>query len=183
MRNNTECSYAANQDKRRGIQIKERLERLEKDRDLLIRFVTALREGGDRQALQLVSLIRSKASLDEIKVYLNEHMRVNQQTSPELLDVERQLSRMQEFESQRSSILDGNTLAVAPRWRVPARPWTKVTDNDNLVSHLLSSWFTWHHPYWIDRDRFIEDMQTRDPKQTKYCSPFLTNIILADACV
>lgn len=79
-------------------------------------------------------------------------------------------------------MLEGSDI---PTWKVPAKPWTKITDDDDFVSHLISLWFTWYHPYfnWIDRDMFIRDMQLGNPQTAKYCSQFLVNIILADACV
>jgi hypothetical protein len=69
-------------------------------------------------------------------------------------------------------------------FRVPAHPWTSVTEDDDFVSHLISLWFTWAHPFlnWIDRDLFIREMQTGSI-DSDFCSPFLVNIILADACV
>lgn len=67
---------------------------------------------------------------------------------------------------------------------VAASPWTSVTNDDMIVSHLLALWFTWSHPWlnYIDHDMFIRDMKSGNP-DSEYCSPFLVNAILADACV
>jgi hypothetical protein len=84
----------------------------------------------------------------------------------------------------RRRILDAQRASVEPLFRLPAAPWTTVTDDDEHVSHLISLWFTWVHPfyYWIDRELFLRDMQSGS-LDSKFCSPFLVNAILADACV
>lgn len=153
---------------------------------MLIRLVTTLREADDRRATQLLNLIRSNASLEDIEVYINEHLYVELEKTPELVGLTNQLRPLSESEyrSQRR-ILDVRKLTDIPIWKVPAKPWTKITDDDDLVSHLFSMWFTWYHQYfnWIDSELFIRDMQSGNVETANYCSPFLVNIILADACV
>lgn len=73
-----------------------------------------------------------------------------------------------------------------PPIRVPAKPWTNVTDDDYLVSHLISMYFTWEHPAicYLDKTAFLVDMTSGNPSwTTKYCSPLLVNAILEAACV
>lgn len=81
-------------------------------------------------------------------------------------------------------ILDAKRLSDIPRFQVPARPWTTVVSDNDFVSHLISLWFTWSHPFrnWIDKELFVRDMQAGS-LSARFCSPFLVNIILADACV
>jgi hypothetical protein len=164
----------------------QKIQQLEADRDLLIRLVTTLRETDNCRATQLLNLIRSNSSLEEIRVYVNERLYDEPEKPPELVDLADQLRPLSEYEyrSQRR-ILDVRRLTDIPIWKVPAKPWTKITDDDDFVSHLISLWFTWYHPYfnWIDRDMFIRDMQIGNAQNAKYCSQFLVNIILADACV
>lgn len=73
---------------------------------------------------------------------------------------------------------------INPPITVPAHPWTTVTNNDELVSHLMSLWFTWIHPWWrwIDQDLFLEAMSQQD-LTSPFCTAYLVNMILADACV
>ncbi|KAI3058358.1 transcriptional regulator family: Fungal Specific TF [Aspergillus niger] len=68
-------------------------------------------------------------------------------------------------------------------YRVPAEPWTSVTKSDDFVSHLVSLWLTWSQPFhnWIDRDLFLCDAQAAK-LNSQYCSPFLMNCILTEAC-
>ena len=65
-----------------------------------------------------------------------------------------------------------------------AAPWTTVTSDDNLVSHLLSVYFTWQQPGApiIHRDAFFEGLSSRNIN-SPYCSPLLVNIILSIASV
>lgn len=73
---------------------------------------------------------------------------------------------------------------VNPPIFVPAKPWTTVTDDDDFVSHLISLWFTWAHPWWhwVDEQAFMEAMHSGDLENPN-CSPYLVNMILADSCV
>lgn len=165
----------------------QKIQQLEADRGLLIRLVTTLRETDDCRATQLLNLIRSNSSLEEIKVYVNDRLYTESEKPPEFVDLADQLRPLSESEyrSQRRILDVRRRLTDIPTWKVPAKPWSKITDDDDFVSHLISFWFTWYHPYfnWIDRDMFIRDMQLGNPQTAKYCSSFRVNIILADACV
>lgn len=188
MKNKTEneCIYDQDNDKRRRILLHRRQEELQGDRDLLVRLVNTLREADNRRVFQLLNLIRSNASLDEIQKYINDHLYAELEHTPELLDVATRSDQVRESEHRsRRRIMDVRRLADVPRWNVPARPWTRVTDDDEFVSHLISLWLTWSYPFfnWIDNDLFVRDMQLWHPDKAKYCSPFLVNAILADACV
>ncbi|KAJ6093439.1 hypothetical protein N7486_008728 [Penicillium sp. IBT 16267x] len=162
--------------------MKRKIDSLEEDRELLLQLVGNLRESSNSRVVQLLNLIRSNAPLEEIKVYMDKKMRGELETTPELVDVARNL---EESEARaRRRLLDVRRLADDPLWKVPAKPWTIVTDDDGFVSHLVSLWFTWFHPFfnYLDRDLFIKNMQSGDPANSLYCSPFLVNTILADAC-
>jgi hypothetical protein len=71
-----------------------------------------------------------------------------------------------------------------PLYKVPAKPWTRLTDDDDLVSHLISLYLEWVNPFFrvLEEDLFIEAMQAGD-FNSEYCSPFLVNAMLACACV
>jgi hypothetical protein len=55
-------------------------------------------------------------------------------------------------------------LCDIPLVQVPAKPWTAVTDDGQLVSHLVSLYFTWDNP-------------------SEFCTPLLVNSVLAMASV
>ncbi|KAJ6111848.1 hypothetical protein N7523_007909 [Penicillium sp. IBT 18751x] len=147
--------------------MKRKIESLEDDRELLLQLVSNVRGSSNRQVIQLLNLIRSNAPLGEIKDYMDKTRIMRDSTA-----------------QPRRSVMDVRKLSDDPLWKVPAKPWTRVSDDDEFVSHLVSLWFTWYHPYFnfMDRDRFIRDMQSGDTESALYCSPFLVNAILADAC-
>lgn len=67
---------------------------------------------------------------------------------------------------------------------VPAQPWTEVTRDRDLVSHLVSLYFTWDYPFnsFLDERVFLKHMATAD-LGSQFCSPFLVNALLSNACV
>ena len=75
-------------------------------------------------------------------------------------------------------------LCDSPLFQVPSGPWTAVTNDDHLVSHLISLYFTWDHPTLqvVDQEVFLRHMTTNiiDPN---CCTSLLVNSILAVASV
>lgn len=76
------------------------------------------------------------------------------------------------------------SLCNIPLYKVPANPWTEVTDDDNLVSDLVSLYFTWDHPcaQFLDQGIFIEHMKSGDI-ESDFCTPLLVNSLLSMASV
>lgn len=76
------------------------------------------------------------------------------------------------------------SLCNIPLYQVPANPWTEVTDDDDLVSVLVSLYFTWDHPcaQFLDQEIFIEHMKSKDV-ESEFCTPLLVNSLLAMASV
>ncbi|KAJ5825097.1 Transcription factor [Penicillium robsamsonii] len=74
------------------------------------------------------------------------------------------------------------SLCDIPLFEVPAKPWTKVTDDDYLVSHLVSLYFTWDHPcsQFLDQRVFLEHMKRGDGR-SEFCTPLLVNSLLSIA--
>ena len=173
---NTECLKDENDDGRRKLAVKRRLEALEKDRHFLDDLLRALRDAGPSQLEGLVSLIRADTSRHGISSFLHDGF-------SDLRNVDEQKRRQEQYRKHRymmGRIQD----VVNPPLQIPAKPWTTVTDDDDLVSHLMSLWFTWAHPWWhwVDEKQFIMAMQCGD-KSSLICTPYLVNMILADACV
>ncbi|KAE8152325.1 hypothetical protein BDV25DRAFT_151336 [Aspergillus avenaceus] len=180
-----ECTLDQTADKRRRGVLKRKIDQLEEKEDLLIRLVSVLRESGNRRTIPLLNLIRSNATIPEIQYYLDHQLpRPELARSPELVEVCHQVQRLQHVDSRSMRrILDDRRQSDIPLFQVPASPWTSVVADNDFVSHLISLWFTWFHPFgnWIDRDRFIHDMQA-GALGSKFCSPFLVNAILSHAC-
>ncbi|KAJ5637068.1 hypothetical protein N7490_006947 [Penicillium lividum] len=74
------------------------------------------------------------------------------------------------------------SLCDVPFLKVPAKPWTVVTDDNDLVSHLVSLYFIWDHPcvQFLDQSIFLEHMR-RGEVDSEFCSPALVNSLLAMA--
>lgn len=60
--------------------------------------------------------------------------------------------------------------------------WTRVTDDEKLISHLMKMYFTWHYPFFttLSRDLFYRDYVRGVSSQ--YCSSLLVNTMLALGC-
>ncbi|RAH71875.1 C6 transcription factor [Aspergillus aculeatinus CBS 121060] len=189
--NGIECHVDEMADMRRKFAMKRKLERLEQAEETLTRLLETLRDSESKDLAQVLNLIRSNASFDELQLYLDKQLSGDgSEISPGLQQVRNQLTRPSEEadevgRSARSGsrrILDVRRLADTPVYRVPAKPWTRVTDDDELVSHLVSLWLTWTYPFfdWLDKDAFIRDMQA-GRLNSQSCTPFLVNAILAEA--
>lgn len=200
--NSLYCEVNDETDGRRRTALKRKVEDLEQDREFLVKLVEALRND-DQHALQLFNLIRSNASLDDIRLAVeNRLMEPFQQSSlssilmtpvdsprGSLMSNAQSSRATYEYQSTGHShlhrqIMDIDRLTEIPLFEFPAQPWTSVTSDSAFVSHLISLWLTWDHVCrnWIDRDLFIMAMQSGDV-QSPFCSPFLVNAILSQACV
>jgi hypothetical protein len=81
--------------------------------------------------------------------------------------------------------------AVIYLWHanVPAYPWTTVTDDDELVSSMVTSYLMWEQPYYnyVNKVAFLEDMSSvgtafdadKDSTEREFCSPCLVNAVCA----
>ncbi|KAL5341558.1 nitrogen assimilation transcription factor nirA [Aspergillus crustosus] len=60
--------------------------------------------------------------------------------------------------------------------------WTTVTNDEQLISHLMTMYFTWHYPFFttLSRELFYRDYVRGVPSQ--YCSSLLVNTMLALGC-
>lgn len=60
--------------------------------------------------------------------------------------------------------------------------WTRVTDDEKLVGHLMTMYFTWHYAYFttLSKNLFYRDYIRGQSSQ--YCSSLLVNAMLALGC-
>ena len=173
---NTECVKDENDDGRRKLAVKRRLEALDKDSRILDDLLKAIRAAGQSQLSALLKMIKGNAGRPELRQFLDTGFvddLSGDGEDPGAATYRRHrymLGRIQDV--------------VNPPIQVPAKPWTNVTDDDDLVSHLVSLWFTWAHPWWhwVDERQFIAAMQSADTSSL-ICTPYLVNMVLADACV
>ncbi|EDP47798.1 C6 transcription factor, putative [Aspergillus fumigatus A1163] len=178
------CEVDAMSDMRRKYAMDRKVAKLEKVADTLTRLINALRDSESRRVSQLLNLIRSNASFDELQLFLEQQFsHYELESTPELRDIQSQLSQTTDLAPLGWRYLRVDRLADDPVYKVPAKPWTAVTDDSELVSHLVSLWLTWTYPWfnWLDADCLIKHMQ-EGKLNSRFCSPFLVNAILAEAC-
>lgn len=60
--------------------------------------------------------------------------------------------------------------------------WTRVTDDERLIGHLMTMYFTWHYAYFttLSKDLFYRDYVRG--RSSQYCSSLLVNAMLALGC-
>ncbi len=66
----------------------------------------------------------------------------------------------------------------SPTEKYPPAAWTKATNDDNLVQHLISLYFSWEYPVFasLSREHFLLDFHTGNER---FCSSLLVNAMLA----
>ncbi|RAL10958.1 Zn(II)2Cys6 transcription factor [Aspergillus homomorphus CBS 101889] len=183
--NNLECKLDSTVDQRRTTDLKRKLDSLGEDHDLLLRLVRTLRHN-NAYIDELVDYIRNRnPSLSQIKAFMDGSAgRDEMEKTPELLGVYQEIDQLHRVPARDTTwASDMDRLCGLPLFSVPAKPWTEITDDDEFVSHLVSLWFTWHHSSFncIDKDLFLRDMKS-GVVDSPFCSPFLVNAILAEAC-
>ncbi|RAL10959.1 uncharacterized protein BO97DRAFT_444177 [Aspergillus homomorphus CBS 101889] len=171
-RNNRACSIDEEKDGRRKGLLRRKLQDLEQDSVLLHELVENIRHPDRKRLDRLLTCLRGGAPLDEVRRFLSSS------PTPSSSSACRELAQSVSAATTDLSLRTGWTL-----YRVPAQPWTRVTDDADYVSHLISLFFTWFPAtsIWIDRDIFTRDMQSGRP-DSAFCSPALVNALLALAC-
>ncbi|KAL4924206.1 uncharacterized protein BDV17DRAFT_284853 [Aspergillus undulatus] len=156
----------------------------------LLSHIFELIQSRDGPGIQpLIELIRHGATFPEVRCYLDQVM-TGTPTPEKASSLNLQNARLRagyEVESRapafRSKVMDVHYLCDFAPVKVPAKPWTTVTDDDALVSHLISLYFTWDYPFYafVDREILVKHMQMGN-LQSDFCSPLLVSALLANAC-
>ena len=147
--------------------------------DVLDALLGSLQASSDEAIRPLLQLIRQQAPLEEIVQCARRLSETaNDPQRAAAFDTESDAPRM------RRSVMDISVLCNSPIVKVPAKPWTAVTNDDDFVSHLVSLYLTWWNPYYrsIDSDLFVRDMAAGD-LSCSFCSPLLVNAVLLLSCV
>ena len=158
---------------------KRKLDDLELRSRTLDKLLVTLKASTNSDARQLLELIRRDAPLEELVQFLDEHPgevaeetreAIRNSPPPDTGGIRRMLAI--------SELIDQPTV------QVPAAPWTKVTNDNAFVSHLVSVYLNWYHFYFhnFDEGLFIEAMKA-GKLGSVYCSPFLVNAVLGMGCV
>ena len=132
-------------------------------------------------------MIRGRVPLRQIRLYLDQALPETQEIKTEEEPSKKvKVGDVPENDTPqpRPQAMDIQYLCDNAPCKVPAKPWTNVTDDDELVSHLVSLYMTWDYPFYafFDRTTFLENME-KGNLNSDFCSPFLVNALLANACV
>lgn len=184
LKTGTECIYDQAQDGRRRAARKRSVEELELKRDALDTILDAFRQSDDASVQTLLSMIKNNVPLDDIIQYALVHTENLNMSDIPLASLTATSSTSTDSRNSRRSVLSINALCDTPTIRVLASPWTSVTDDNDLVSHLISTYFAWYHPAYpcVIQDLFVEAMNSQE-LGTIFCCPLLVNSMLAIACV
>lgn len=172
--------------------MKRKLDQLESENALYQDLFQSLRLAGDQQMQRVTELLRQDVSLESIHFYINSTAACIADTQSILhRESDRTicavspgaLSGVQRADIPRHEVFNIGRMTDVPTYQLSATPWTSVTNDDHLVSHLISLWATWSNPWpgGVVLELFLRDMRGRCP-QARFCSPFLVNCILADGC-
>ncbi|OJD35652.1 fungal specific transcription factor [Diplodia corticola] len=87
---------------------------------------------------------------------------------------------------------DNDFVAVAEqdqyaRLEDPITSWTSVTQDPELITHLINMYFVWHYAFFttLPKNLFYRDFLLGNPpgeNGRKYCTPLLVNTMLALGC-
>jgi hypothetical protein len=70
----------------------------------------------------------------------------------------------------------------------PIATWTRVTQDTDLITHLINKYFAYHYPYFTTLSKkmfyqdFLKGRAGLTPRGTVYCSSLLVNTMLALGC-
>ena len=213
----TECVYDPNSDHRRKGVYKKDIDSLKTRNSTLQTLVQAILNYPDREVPDLVRKIRTCESLEDVAEEIVTKNLAGGDDSDEDEDLgedgpqfERELSgRMGELRLENGSIRflggtsnllfnepDAGTQDTAEalnadgfyaRREDAIRSWTTVTQDVELIIHLLNMYFTWHYTYFttLSKHLFLRDFfkgKRETASQTIYCDPVLVNAMLALGC-
>lgn len=154
-----ECVFDESLDLRRKVAAKRNLEELSYYRSLLYALLESLRNSDETELNEILDHIRGSPSLNSIAAIV-----AKPTIDPSDVSSEDLKGGSEESSSQAGarepvyldihSRITMEKLCDIPLVQVPAKPWTSVTDDGQLVSHLVSLYFTWDNPrnsvrrYW-----------------------------------
>ncbi|KAL5343971.1 fungal-specific transcription factor domain-containing protein [Aspergillus crustosus] len=173
-----ECVFNENLDLRRKIAAHKAQTDLERYQNMLWGLLEYMRVANEERIEHLLGTIRAGGNLEQnIAQVLREAIVEESSIDETVVDASDTSS-----DNDRSSRIKVENLSDNPLFRVPCKPWTEVTDDDHVVSNLISLYFTWDHPLLqvVDQEMFLRFMGAGD-MNSDYCSPLLVNSVLAVA--
>ncbi|KAE8365885.1 hypothetical protein BDV27DRAFT_144045 [Aspergillus caelatus] len=180
-----ECVFDETLDLRRKVAARRTLGELEYYRGLLYSLLESLRSSDEDKVNHILETIRGSALLSNIANVVDAPADLSDASSDNakpLGNADDAIAQQERLAADAHSRITLEKLCDIPIFQVSVKPWTAVTDDDHLISHLISLYFTWDHPLSqiIDQRMFLRHMREGN-KNTEFCTPFLVNSILAVA--
>jgi hypothetical protein len=159
-------------------------------RDMIFEMYEAVQQEDRCREQELFGMIRDRKTAQQVRAFLygmlaNARLsEMNDQIAGRKNQARSDMDMANDLPRARPRAMDIQYLCTIAPVRVPARPWTTVTDSDDLVSHLVSLYLTWGYPFYafFCRETFVKHMRMGN-LNSDFCSPFLVNALLANACV
>ncbi|KAJ5895606.1 hypothetical protein N7495_007297 [Penicillium taxi] len=184
------CIFDESLDQRRRVAAKRTANELVYHRNLMQDLFKLVRIANEPQARDLLDIIRRNAPPEEIRTHINKTLSTlnpNDELSKKAVEKFEDMRDLISVEDSsptfRRKVMDIHYLCDVAPVNVPAKPWTNVTDDCDLVSHLVSLYFVWDYPFnsFVEKDVFLREMQSAD-LDSQFCTPLLVNALLSNAC-
>lgn len=202
--------YDPNSDHRRKGVYKKDIDNLRTRNTTLQTLIHAILNYDEEDVFDLVRQIRTCDSLEEVAESvtaqergLSSNTRASQQNSSTEEDYE-----ADQFESELAGrmgelMLDGSvkfiggtsnllylppdaksneSISVPDDEQFSVAQWTRVTNDERLVEHLMTMYFTWHYAYFTTLSKPLFYRDYRRGYSSQYCSSLLVNAMLALGC-
>ncbi|KAL4919728.1 fungal-specific transcription factor domain-containing protein [Aspergillus aurantiobrunneus] len=208
----TTCVYDPNSDHRRKGVYKKDTDTLRTKNSTLLTLIQALLNYEEEDAFDLVRQIRSCDNLEDVaQSLLNKEQKPSIVSTDTTVPEDDNHTQTDQFESELAGkmsnlVLNGSRKFIGGTSNLIFLPpgselnefnpsfdgggeldgsvtqWTRVTDDEQLISHLMTMYFTWHYPFFttLSKELFYRDYVRGMPSQ--YCSSLLVNTMLALGC-
>ncbi|KAJ8060362.1 hypothetical protein OCU04_010692 [Sclerotinia nivalis] len=212
----TECVYDPLSDHRRKGVYKDKIDSLKTRNSTLQTLIQAILNAAEEDVPDLVRQIRTCESLDDVAENILKQEQALEEgdgdiydntsyTTSNLPNFESQLSgKMGELRLENGSVrflggtsnliyldaadVEDGDASETTQQDEPLLSWTTVTNDTEVIVHLINMYFTWHYPYFttLSKSLFYQDFllgkPPGNPKRTMYCSSLLVNAMLALGC-
>ncbi|KAF7586010.1 hypothetical protein BBP40_009716 [Aspergillus hancockii] len=181
-----ECVFDETLDLRRKVAARRTLGELEYYRGLLYSLLESLRSSDEDKINHILETVRGNTFLSNIATVVDapasDLSDASSENSKAIVISEDAIAQQERLAADAHSRITLEKLCDIPLFRVPAKPWTSLTDDDHLISHLVSLYFTWDHPLSqiVDQEMFLRHMREGN-KNSEFCTPLLVHSILAIA--
>ncbi|KAF3925687.1 hypothetical protein AA313_de0200471 [Arthrobotrys entomopaga] len=182
-----ECIYTQNVAEYRS-QLRQKIAWQAAENEKYQEIIDHIRKATSPALQRTMNLLKSGVSLEEVLLFIRNdgnYILPTRDISPEPVTTDLTLLANTYLEETTQTVPKQMELGVIddrPLYDLKAAPWTTVIDDDELFSHLFSSFITWDAIAlnFFDIDIFLEAMREED---TSLCSPLLANASLSLACV